>query len=42
VVVKVRKRLAVDKQRLQRFQREGFKLKKLNEVETKEKYRVEV
>jgi hypothetical protein len=42
VVVKVRKRLAVSKQRLQIFYMETFNLKKLNEVEGNEKCRVEV
>jgi hypothetical protein len=41
VVVKVRERLAVNKQRLHRFHKERFNLKKLNEVENKEQYRVE-
>jgi hypothetical protein len=41
-VVKVRERLAVNKQRSQRFHMERFTLKKLIEVEGKEKYRVEV
>jgi hypothetical protein len=38
----IRERLAVNKQRLHRFRMEGFKPKKLNEIEGKEKYRVEV
>jgi hypothetical protein len=42
VVVKVRERLAVNKQRSQRFHLERFNLKKLNEVEGKEQVRVEV
>jgi hypothetical protein len=42
VVAKVRERLAVNKQRLQRFHMEKSNLKKLNEVECKEQYRVEV
>jgi hypothetical protein len=41
VVTKVRERLAVNKQRLHRFHMERFSLKKLNEVEGKEKYHVE-
>jgi hypothetical protein len=41
VVAKVRERLAVNKQRLHRFHMERFNLKKLNEVEGKEKFRVE-
>jgi hypothetical protein len=36
VVANVRERLAVNKQRLQRFHMEWFNLKKLNEVEGKE------
>jgi 50S ribosomal subunit-associated GTPase HflX len=39
VVAKVRERLAVNKQRSHRFHMERFKL---NQVEGKEKYRVEV
>jgi hypothetical protein len=39
---KIRERLAVNKQRSQRFHMETFSLKKLNEVEGKEKYRNEV
>jgi hypothetical protein len=42
VVAKVRERLAVNKQRWQEFHMERFNLKKINEVEGKEKYRVEV
>jgi hypothetical protein len=42
VVAKVRERLAVNKQGSQRFDMERFNLKKLNEVEGKEKFRVEV
>jgi hypothetical protein len=42
VVAKVRGRLAVDKQRSHRLHMERFNLKKLNEVEGKEQYRVEV
>jgi hypothetical protein len=42
VVAKVRGRLAVNKQRSQRFHMERFNLKNLNEVEGKEQYRVEV
>jgi hypothetical protein len=42
-VAKVRERLAVNKQRSHRFHMERFfSLKKLNEVESKEKYCVEV
>jgi hypothetical protein len=42
VVVKVRERLAVNKQRSHRFDMERFNLKKLNDVEGKEQFRVEV
>jgi hypothetical protein len=40
VVAKVRERLAVNKQRSHRFHMERFNLKKLNEVEGKERYEV--
>jgi hypothetical protein len=40
VVAKVRERLAVNKQRSHRFHTERFNLKKLNEVEGKEQYRL--
>jgi hypothetical protein len=42
VVVKVRERLAVNKQRSHRFHMERFNLKKLNKEDGKDKYRVEV
>jgi hypothetical protein len=42
VVAKIRERLAVNKQRSQRFHTERFALKTLNEVQGKEKYLVEV
>jgi hypothetical protein len=42
VVAKFRERLTVNKQRPNRFHMERFNLKKLNEVEGKEQYRVEV
>jgi hypothetical protein len=42
VVAKVRERLAVNKQRSLRFHMEWFNLKKLNQIEGKEQYRVEV
>jgi hypothetical protein len=42
VVAKVRERLAVNKLRSQRFRVEKLSRKKLNEVEAKENYRVEV
>jgi hypothetical protein len=41
-VAKVRERLAVNKQRSQRFHMQRFNFKKLNEVEDEEKYPVEV
>jgi hypothetical protein len=42
VVAEVRERLAVNKQRLQRIHVRRFHLKKLNEVQGKEKYGVEL
>jgi hypothetical protein len=42
VVAKVKERLAVNKQRSQRFHMERCNVKKLNDVEGKEKFRVEV
>jgi hypothetical protein len=42
VVVEVRERLAVNKQGSQRFDMERFNLKKLNRVEGKEQFCVEV
>jgi hypothetical protein len=42
VVAKIRERLAVSKQTTQRVHTERFSLKKLNEVEGKEQYRVEI
>jgi hypothetical protein len=42
VVVKVRERLAVNKHRSHRFDMERFNLKKLNNVEGKGQFRVEV
>jgi hypothetical protein len=41
-VVNVRESLAVNKQRSQKFHMERFNVKKSNEVESKEKYHVEV
>jgi hypothetical protein len=41
-VAKVRKRQAVNKQRSQRFHMQKFNLKKLNGVEGKQQFRVEV
>jgi hypothetical protein len=42
VVAKVKERLAVNKQRSQRFNMEGLNLKKLNGVKGKEQFHVEV
>jgi hypothetical protein len=42
VLAKVRKRPAVSKQKTQRVHMERFNLKKLNEVQRKEQYRVEI
>jgi hypothetical protein len=42
VVAKFRERIAVNKQGSHKFHTERFNLKNLNEVEGKEKYRVEV
>jgi hypothetical protein len=42
VVANVRERLAVDKQKSQRFDMKRFNLKKLNDVEDKEQFRVVV
>jgi hypothetical protein len=42
VVAKIRDRLAVNKQGLHKFHMERFNLRKINEIEGKEKYRVEV
>jgi hypothetical protein len=42
VVAKVTERLAVSKQTTHSFHMERFNLKKLNEVEGKEQYRVEI
>jgi hypothetical protein len=41
-VAKVRERLAVNKETIPRFHMERFNLKKLNEVEGKEQFRVEI
>jgi hypothetical protein len=41
-MAKVRERLAVNKQRMQGYHLERFNLKKLNEIEGKEKYHTEV
>jgi hypothetical protein len=42
VVAKIRERIAVNKQGSHKFHMERFNLKKLNDLEGKEKYRVEV
>jgi hypothetical protein len=42
MVRKVRERLALSKQTMQRFHRERFSLKKLNEVHGEEQYHVEI
>jgi hypothetical protein len=42
VVAKLRERLAVNKQRSHRFHMERFNLKELNDVEGKEKFRIEI
>ena len=42
VIAKVRERLAVGKQVAQRFDRQRFNLRKLNEPEVREQYQVEI
>jgi hypothetical protein len=42
VAAKVRERVAVHKQRSQRFETERFNLKKLNDLDGKEQFHVEV
>ena len=42
VVAKLRERLAVNKQAAQKFDGERFNLRKLNELEVKEKYQIEI
>jgi hypothetical protein len=42
VVAKVRERLAVRKQAAQKFEGERFNLRKLRELEVKEKYQIEI
>ena len=42
VIVKVRERLAVGKQAAQRFDRQRFNLRKLNEPEVREQYQIEI
>jgi len=42
VVAKLRERLAVNKKAAQKFDGERFNLRKLNELEVKEKYQIEI
>jgi len=42
VIAKVRERLAVGKQAAQRFDRQSFNLRKLNELEVREQYQIEI
>ena len=42
VIAKFRQRLAVGKQAAQRFDRQRFNLRKLNEPEVREKYQIEI
>ena len=42
VIAKVRERLAVGKQAAQRFDRQRFNLRKLNEAEFREYFRIEI
>ena len=42
VIAKVRERLAVGKQVTQRFDRQRFNLRKLNEPEVREQYQIEI
>jgi len=42
VIAKVRERLAMGKQAAQRFDRQRFNLRKLNEPEVREQYQVEI
>jgi len=42
VIAKVRERLAVGKQAAQRFDRQKFNLRKLNEPEVREQYQIEI
>ena len=42
VVAKVRERLAVSKQAVQRFDGERYKLRKLNELDVRKQYQVEI
>jgi hypothetical protein len=42
VVAKVRKRLAVNKEAAQKFEEERFNLRKLNQLEVKKQYQIEI
>jgi len=42
VIAKVRERLAVGKQAAQRFDRQRFNLRKLNEPEVRERYQIKI
>ena len=42
MVAKVRERLAVNKQAAQKFDGEGFNLRKLNELEVRKQYQIEI
>jgi len=42
LIAKVRERLAVGKQAAQRFDRQRFNLRKLNEPEIREEYQIEI
>jgi hypothetical protein len=42
VIAKVRERLAVGKQAAQRFDRQRFNLRKLNEAEVRKQYQIEI
>ena len=42
MIAKVRERLAVGKQAAQRFDRQRFNLRKLNEPEVREQYQIEI
>ena len=42
VIAKVRERLAVGKQVAQRFEKQGFNLRKLNEPEVREQNQIEI
>ena len=42
MVAKVRERLAANKQAAQKFHGEGFNLRKLNELEVRKQYQIEI